>query len=91
MEGPFKVLERIGDNACKLELPGNMHVCASFNVGDLAPYMEDNFDDLRATLPKRRRLMHTKSQANPWLHPHCCNFRKYTVYYYNTYECRPQR
>ena len=49
-EGPFKVLERIRANANKLELPRNMNVSVTFNVGDLAPYVEGDFEDFRANL-----------------------------------------
>ena len=45
-EGPFRELERIGDNACKLD-NGDMHVNATFNVGNLAPYVVDGFEDLK--------------------------------------------
>jgi len=38
-DGPFKVLQRIGDNAYKLELPGDYEVSATFNVADLVPYL----------------------------------------------------
>ena len=41
------MLERIGDNAYKLELPGDMNESATFNAVDLAPYVEDNLEDLR--------------------------------------------
>ena len=37
-DGPFEVLERINDNAYKLELPGDYGVLATFNVVDLSPY-----------------------------------------------------
>lgn len=49
-DGPFKVLAKVGANAYKLELPGDMTVSATFNVGDLSPYIEDEIDfgDLRA-------------------------------------------
>ena len=48
-DGPYKVLERIGDNAYKLELPGDTKISATFNVGDLSPYLEDGpLEDLRA-------------------------------------------
>ncbi|KAJ9563965.1 hypothetical protein OSB04_009125 [Centaurea solstitialis] len=47
-DGPYKVLARIGDNAYKLELPGNTNISATFNVGDLSPYLEDcPLEDLR--------------------------------------------
>ena len=43
--GPFQVLERINDNANKLDLLGEYNVIASFNVVDLSPF--DVGDDLR--------------------------------------------
>ena len=48
-DGPFKVLSKVGANAYKLELPGDMVVSATFNVGDLGPYVKDEIDfgDLR--------------------------------------------
>ena len=45
-DGPFQVLERINDNAYKLDLPGQYNVSATFNVSDLSPF--DTGDDLRA-------------------------------------------
>ena len=44
-DGPFQILERINDNAYKLDLPGEYNVSASFNVTDLNPF--DVGDDLR--------------------------------------------
>ena len=44
-DGPFQVLERINDNAYKLDLPGEYNVSATFNVTDLSPF--DVGDDLR--------------------------------------------
>ena len=44
-DGPFQVLERINDNAYKLDLPGEYGVSASFNVSDLSYF--DVGDDLR--------------------------------------------
>jgi translation initiation factor IF-1 len=38
-DGPFKVLQRVGENAYKLELPGDYGVSATFNVADLVPYL----------------------------------------------------
>jgi len=49
-DGPFKVLAKVGTNAYKLELPGDMAISSTFNVGDLSPFVEDDIDfrDLRA-------------------------------------------
>ena len=44
-DGPFQVLERINDNAYKLDFPGEYNVSATFNVSDLSPF--DVGDDLR--------------------------------------------
>ena len=40
-DGPFRVLQRIGENAYKIELPGDYGVSATFNVSNLSPYYED--------------------------------------------------
>jgi len=39
----------VNDNTYKLELPNDIGVSPTFNVGDLTPYLEDeeNSDDLR--------------------------------------------
>jgi hypothetical protein len=37
--GPFKILAKINDNACKLELPPEFGVSLSFNISDLRPYL----------------------------------------------------
>jgi hypothetical protein len=45
-DGPFQVLERINDNACKLDLPGEYNISATFNVSDLSLF--DVGDDSRS-------------------------------------------
>ena len=41
-DGPFEILERVNDNAYKVNLPGDYRVSATFNVADLSPYLEDD-------------------------------------------------
>ena len=38
-DGPFQVLERINDNAYKLDLKGEHNVSATFNVADLSLFV----------------------------------------------------
>ena len=40
-DGPFKILKKVGDNAYQVELPGKYGVHATFNIGDLSPYIPD--------------------------------------------------
>ena len=41
LDDPFQVLERIGPNAYKVDMPGEYRVPATFNVADLNPYYTD--------------------------------------------------
>ena len=47
VDGPFKVLEWIGENAYKLEILDEYDISATFNVKDLWPYHRE---DLRASI-----------------------------------------
>jgi len=46
-DGPFLILERINNNAYKLDLPTDFGASPTFNVSDLKPYME-NEDELES-------------------------------------------
>ena len=46
VDGPFKVLQRIGENAYKIELLGGYGVLATFKVFDLSPYYEAQEDEV---------------------------------------------
>ena len=59
-DGPFHVLERINDNAYKLELPGEYNISATYNVSDLSPF--DVGDDSR-TNPFEERGNDENQQA----------------------------
>ncbi len=48
-DGPFKVLERINDNAYKLDLPADFGVSPTFNIADLRPYFGEN-DELESRM-----------------------------------------
>ena len=41
-DGPFQILERINDNAYKVDLPGEYQVSATFNVADLSLFDADS-------------------------------------------------
>jgi len=49
-DGPFEVLAKVNPNACKIDLPGDYGVSATFNVADLSPYYdaEDDLPSLRS-------------------------------------------
>ena len=57
------MLERINDNAYKLELSGEYGISASFNVSDLSPF--DVGDDLRAN-----SLQEGENDTNEVAQPH---------------------
>jgi len=45
----FQVLERLNDNAYKIDIPGEYGVSSSFNVADMTPFVAgDDSEDLRA-------------------------------------------
>ena len=50
-DGPFQILEKINQNAYKVDLLGEFNVFATFNVAYLSPF--DVGDDSRSNLLKR--------------------------------------
>ena len=46
-DGSFRVLQRVNDNAYKLELLGEYNVSVTFNVADLNPFLGEEDPDLR--------------------------------------------
>jgi hypothetical protein len=49
-DGPFKILEKINDDANKFELPPEFGVSPTFNISDLRPYLgEEDEVPLRTT------------------------------------------
>jgi hypothetical protein len=45
--GPYKIIEKINDNAYKLELPPEFGVGPIFNIADLTPYLGEE-DELES-------------------------------------------
>ena len=41
-DGPFQILEKINDNAYKVDLPGEYRVSSTFNVSDLSLFDADS-------------------------------------------------
>jgi len=55
VDGPFEVLERINNNAYKINLPRAYGVSTTFNVADLSPYLvDDTLENLRANSSQQR-------------------------------------
>jgi hypothetical protein len=49
VDGPFKVLEEINENAYKLDLPTDFGVSLTFNIADLKPYLGEG-DELESRM-----------------------------------------
>jgi hypothetical protein len=63
-KGSFKIIEKINDNAYKLELPPEFGVSPTFNISDLRPYLgEEDALELRMRRGRMMRIsllrMHT--------------------------------
>ena len=54
-DGPFQVLERISNNAYKLDLLGEYNISVTFNVSDLSPF--DVGNDSRTNPFEERGMM----------------------------------
>ncbi|KAI4313089.1 hypothetical protein MLD38_037861 [Melastoma candidum] len=63
-EGPFKIIERINENAYKIDLPGDYGVSATFNVQDLMPFVEDDDDESLRTNSFQQGEDDTKTDNN---------------------------
>ena len=49
--GPYKIIEKINDNAYKLELPPKFGVSPTFNIVDLKPYLGEEDELESRTIP----------------------------------------
>jgi len=54
-DDPFEILEKIGHNAYKLDLPSAYGVSGTFNVADLNPYFEEN-EEIRSLRSNSNQL-----------------------------------
>ena len=55
---PFRIIEKIGENAYKLELPDYYDISPTFNVKDLRPY---HGEDLRTSLFSQLRRIDARA------------------------------
>ena len=57
-DGPFQVLERINDNAYKVDLPGEYNINANFNVTELSPFdVGDSLDSKTNPFEERENVI----------------------------------
>jgi len=43
-DDPYKIVQKVQDNAYKIELPSDINISSTFNVGDLAPNIEEKYE-----------------------------------------------
>jgi len=48
---PYMIMQKVGDNAYKIELSGDMSISATFNFGDITPYIEDKDESYKDSRP----------------------------------------
>jgi hypothetical protein len=65
-DGPFQVLERINNNAYKLDLPGEYNVSATFSVSYLSPFGVDDELDLRRNPSQEERNDDDMASTRSW-------------------------
>jgi len=54
VDRPFEILERVNDNAYKVNFPRDYGVLATFNVADFSPYLKgDHLANLKANSPQQ--------------------------------------
>lgn len=68
-DGPFEIIEKVTDNAYKVDLSDEYGVSATFNVTDLSPYFDENDElpSLRTTSLKKGGMI--EEQASRSLNP----------------------
>ena len=68
-DDPFQFLERINDNAYKLDLPSKYNISATFNISDLSPF--DVGDDSRMNLKENLVLypiQNSQRKRHSWIY-----------------------
>ena len=64
--GPFRILEKINNNAYKLDLPSTYNVSTTFNVRDLTPYLEDTVN-AKESVDLRSNPLQQREDDVPWI------------------------
>jgi hypothetical protein len=65
---PFKVLEKINENAYKLDLPIDFGIGPTFNIADLKPYLGEE-DELESRMTQMQEG-EDDVDSTPAIHPH---------------------
>ena len=72
-DGPFQVIERINDNAYRLDLIGEYKVSATFNVADLSPFLVGDEHEFSVT-PSQDEGNDANGQASHGVHVDAVKF-----------------
>jgi hypothetical protein len=70
-DGPFKVLEKINENAYKLDLPANFGVSLTFNIADLKSYLgeEDELESRTTQMQEGEDDVDINMRFSTWMFP----------------------
>jgi len=78
-DSPFKVLEKVRDNAYKSKLLAEMNMSITFNVDNVAPCTEDDLEDLRTIFSQQREIDAYQTLSQLLVPPHQASYNKIVI------------